>query len=126
MSRIRSRDTRPELAVRRAAHALGLRFRLYRLDLPGRPDLIFPGRKLAIFVHGCYWHQHPGCKRASKPKSRQHYWIPKLAGNVARDTATAATLAALGWRAAVIWECETLDPDALRRRLLDLVPPKRS
>jgi DNA mismatch endonuclease (patch repair protein) len=121
MSRIRSRDTLPEIAVRQAAHALGLRFRLYRRDLPGCPDLVFPRRKLALFVHGCYWHQHPGCRRASRPKSRPDYWLPKLARNVARDASATAQLAALGWQTAVIWECQATDRPELERRLLALI-----
>jgi DNA mismatch endonuclease, patch repair protein len=121
MSRIRSRDTVPELSVRRAAHAMGLRFRLHRRDLPGNPDLVFPKYKAALFVHGCYWHQHSGCRRASRPKSRQEYWIPKLAANVARDKRSAIELAALGWRTVIVWECEALDPPILHERLLSLI-----
>jgi len=124
MSRIRSRDTAPELSVRRAAHAMGLRFRLHRRDLPGNPDLVFPRHKVALFVHGCYWHQHAGCRRASRPKSRQEYWIPKLAANVARDERSAIALAALGWRTVVVWECEALDPVIVRERLLTLISRK--
>jgi DNA mismatch endonuclease (patch repair protein) len=120
MSHIRSRDTVPELSVRRAAHAMGLRFRLHRRDLPGNPDLVFPRYKVALFVHGCYWHQH-GCRRASTPKSRQEYWLPKLAANVARDQRSAIALAALGWRTIVVWECEALDAVLLRERLLGLI-----
>lgn len=118
MSRIRSRDTAPEIAVRRTAHAIGLRFRLHRRDLPGSPDLVFPRRRLAIFVHGCFWHQHEGCKRSSHPKSRQEYWIPKLEKNKNRDKVALELLTALGWRTAIIWECETSDRQSLSARLL--------
>jgi DNA mismatch endonuclease (patch repair protein) len=106
MAKIRAKHSRPELRVRRAAHALGLRFRLHRRDLPGTPDLVFPRYRLAIFVHGCFWHQHPGCRRAVIPVTRTDYWLPKLAGNQARDAAARETLDALGWRVAEIWECE--------------------
>ncbi|MFV0409489.1 MAG: very short patch repair endonuclease, partial [Paracoccus sp. (in: a-proteobacteria)] len=85
MAKIRGRDTKPELRVRRAAHALGLRFRLQRRDLPGTPDLVFPGRRIAMFVHGCFWHRHPDCRFAYTPKSRVAFWQAKFDGNVARD-----------------------------------------
>lgn len=115
MSRIRSRDTAPELTVRRLAHALGYRFRLHRRDLPGKPDLIFPGRKAAIFVHGCFWHQHPdpACVDARRPKSRPEYWNPKLDGNIARDERCRAELEATGWRVLILWECEVGRPETL-------------
>lgn len=110
MSRVKGRDTGPELAVRRAAHALGLRFRLNRRDLPGRPDVVFPKHRVALFVHGCFWHQHPGCRRARVPEARPEYWIAKLRRNVERDAAVGPALEALGWRPVVIWECEIKDP----------------
>ncbi len=106
MARIRSSNTKPELAVRRLLHSMGFRFRLHRRDLPGRPDLVLPKYRLAIFVHGCFWHQHPGCRLASSPKSRQDYWGPKLARNVERDGQAASQLIALGWKVEVIWECD--------------------
>jgi DNA mismatch endonuclease (patch repair protein) len=117
MRRIRKKDTRPEMAVRRAAHALGLRFRLYRRDLPGSPDLVFPRHGKLIFVHGCFWHQHPGCKLARQPNSRPEYWLPKLKRNVARDREAQAELLQAGWTVFLIWECETKDPTALRSRI---------
>jgi DNA mismatch endonuclease, patch repair protein len=113
MSRVRSTDTGPELLVRKAAHALGLRFRLHRRDLPGSPDLVFPKRAVALFVHGCFWHRHPTCRRASTPKSQTAYWTRKFARNVARDRRVAAELMALGWRPVVVWECQTKDPRKL-------------
>ena len=117
MSRIRSRDTRPELRVRRAAHRLGLRFRLHRRDLPGTPDLVFPGRRKAVFVHGCFWHSHSGCKYAYKPKSNVEFWQNKIQKNVDRDIRAKRELEAGGWDVIVIWECETKDDDRLARIL---------
>lgn len=113
MARVRSKNTQPEMRVRRAAHALGLRFRLYRRDLPGTPDLVFPKYKVALFVHGCFWHRHEGCPRATMPKTRVDYWQAKFHRNVERDARHAEDLLALGWNPAVIWECETTDPQLL-------------
>jgi DNA mismatch endonuclease (patch repair protein) len=107
MAAIRKRDTAPELRVRRALHAAGLRFRLHRADLPGTPDIVLPRCRVAILVHGCFWHQHPGCRLARRPRGNREYWDPKLARNVARDAATRDALTALGWRVIVVWECET-------------------
>lgn len=121
MARIRSKNTRPEMAVRSALHQLGFRFRLHQADMPGKPDIVFASRRLAVFVHGCFWHQHTRCRLASKPKSRQEYWGPKLAANVARDRRHLAELAAMGWRAEIIWECDARDPDRLADRLAALI-----
>lgn len=107
MSKIKSKNTKPELMVRSVCHRLGLRFRLHRSDLPGKPDLVFPKYNLCLFVHGCFWHQHPGCKYAYRPKSRPEFWIPKLQKNVIRDADARAELEAIGWKVAVIWECRT-------------------
>lgn len=115
MSLVRSRDTKPEMRVRRALHAAGLRYRLHDRRLPGVPDLVFPSRKIVVFVHGCFWHRHPGCSAARLPKSRQEFWEPKLAGNVARDMQVQAELEKQGWTVFVIWECETKCADALAR-----------
>jgi len=117
MSRIRSRHTQPELIVRRLAHALGYRFRLHRNDLPGTPDLVFSARKKAVFVHGCFWHRHSGCRYASTPKSNVDYWQSKFRVNVERDARVLRELLALGWSPLVIWECELLDLEALTIRL---------
>ena len=117
MSRIRAKDSKPEMIVRRVAHGLGYRHRLHRKDLPGKPDLVFPSRRKVIFVHGCFWHQHAGCPLASKPKTRPEYWEPKLAGNMARDRKAQAELNELGWAVLVIWECETKDIKAFAERL---------
>ena len=113
MRAVRSRDTGPEMIVRRFLHAAGLRFRLHDRRLPGVPDLVFPGRRIALFVHGCFWHQHPSCPAASRPRSRTDYWSQKLDGNVARDERQRLALEAAGWKVLVIWECETRSPAAL-------------
>lgn len=106
MRRIRSANTKPELLLRRALHAMGFRYQLQKHDLPGRPDVCFARQRVAIFVHGCFWHQHSGCVEASKPKSNTDYWAKKLAGNVARDKRNIENLSALGYEVVVCWECE--------------------
>lgn len=106
MSRIRGKDTRPELLLRKALHRLGLRYRLHGTGLPGKPDLVFPRYKAVVFVHGCFWHHHTGCKIATTPKSNTPFWLEKFEKNVARDIRVAAELEALGWRVFVVWECE--------------------
>lgn len=106
MSGIRGRNTRPEMAVRRHLHAAGFRFRLHRKDLPGKPDIVLPRHKVAIFVHGCFWHRHAGCPKATTPSSNIEFWQKKFADNVARDARDRAALEALGWRVLVVWECE--------------------
>jgi len=121
MARIRSKDTAPEMAVRRVAHRLGYRFRLHCSNLPGRPDIVFPRKRKIVLVHGCFWHQHAGCRRARAPRSRLDYWGPKLARNTERDRRVALELQALGWRVYVIWECETADTEALGGKLHDFL-----
>ena len=117
MSRIKGRDTKPELLVRSTAHRLGLRFRLHDKRLPGKPDLVLPKHRTVIFVHGCFWHGHT-CKRgARQPKDNAAYWRAKIARNVARDGASLKTLKQNGWSPLVIWECETRDPVKLSRRI---------
>ena len=108
MSGIRARDTKPEMTVRRLLHAMGYRFRLHAKDLPGKPDIVFRRRRVAIFVHGCFWHRHPDpdCKLAPMPKSRVEFWTAKLEGNRARDNANIASLEAMGWQVLVIWQCQ--------------------
>ena len=121
MRRVKSKATAPELKVRRALTALGARYRLNRKDLPGSPDVVMPGRKLAIFVHGCFWHGHD-CARGSRvPKANREYWTAKVARNVARDARCRDELAARGWRVETIWECELKDEAALRARLEGLL-----
>lgn len=117
MRAVRGKNTGPELKVRRAAHALGYRFRLHRKDLPGSPDLVFPRLKAAIFVHGCFWHGHDCARGARTPKTNEDYWRAKIARNVARDARTSAELEALGWRVETIWECELKDLPSLNDRL---------
>jgi len=117
MRRVRSKDTAPEMRVRRLAHGMGYRYRLHAKDLPGSPDLVFRSRKRVVFVHGCYWHRHPGCRRASTPSTRRDYWQAKFDRNVARDAAAQAALEEAGWDVLVVWECETKDEEALRRTL---------
>lgn len=119
MRRIKKVNTKPEIAVRSAAHGLGLRFRLHSKGLPGTPDLVFPRHRVAIFVHGCFWHQHGGCRLARIPKSRTDYWLPKFQRNQARDTRNVEALREAGWRVAVIWECETADARYLSDRVRD-------
>ncbi|WP_296753533.1 very short patch repair endonuclease [Thiobacillus sp.] len=106
MSRIRGKDTVPELVLRKTLHGLGLRYRLGGAGLPGKPDLVFPRYKSVVFVHGCFWHRHAGCKVASMPKSNVEFWSEKFAKNLARDARVAKELAALGWRVFTVWECE--------------------
>jgi DNA mismatch endonuclease, patch repair protein len=117
MSRVRSKDTGPELLVRRTAHALGFRYVLHSKKLPGHPDLVFPSRRKVIFVHGCFWHQHQGCPHAAPPRSRQEYWLPKLQANRERDSNNLVRLKDLGWKVLLLWECELRDSKALKRRL---------
>lgn len=108
MACIKRRDTMPELRVRRALHRLGYRFRLHRKDLPGTPDIVLPRHRTIIFVHGCFWHGHPGCPRASSPSTRREYWEAKFAANVHRDERNQADLMEQGWRVLTLWECETI------------------
>lgn len=124
MARVRGKDTKPEMVVRRAMHAAGLRYCLHDRRLPGAPDLVFPGRRVALFVHGCFWHRHddPSCKLARLPKSRLDFWENKLEGNRLRDQRNIAQLEAAGWEVIVSWECEL----KLDQRLLALVDKVRS
>ena len=121
MALIKARDTKPELKVRRAMHAAGLRYRLHAKDLPGRPDLVFRSRRIAVFVHGCFWHQHPdpACKLARMPKSKLDFWRPKLEGNLQRDLRTRGELEVRGWSVLEVWECQTGSDelDALARKI---------
>lgn len=117
MRAVKSNDTAAELAVRRVAHNLGYRYRLHRRDLPGKPDMVFPGRRKVIFVHGCFWHQHQECDRSRMPKSNQGYWRPKLQRNVERDARVQAELADMGWDVLILWECEVKHSELLKERL---------
>ena len=120
MRRIRAKDTKPEMAVRRAAHAIGLRYRLHARNLPGRPDLVFAKRRLVIFVHGCFWHRHQGCRNCTTPKSRVEFWEKKFSANVRRDNEVTEKLSEEGWRVEVIWECEASRKTVLDKRLADI------
>ena len=123
MRAVKGTNTRPEQAVRSLLHSLGYRFRLHRRDLPGAPDIVLPGRKAVIFVHGCFWHGH-GCKRGNRaPKANADYWAGKLARNMARDSRMRAELEALGWRVLVVWECEIRDKQALTGKLREFLDP---
>ena len=106
MRRIRSTNTKPEMLLRKALHARGLRFRLHGRQLPGKPDIVMPKHRVAIFVHGCFWHRHEGCKVATTPKSNTPFWIAKFDRNVTRDERVRAELEAAGWRVVISWECE--------------------
>jgi DNA mismatch endonuclease (patch repair protein) len=119
MSRVRGADTKPEMIVRRMAHGMGYRYRVHRRDLPGKPDLVFPSRRKAIFVHGCFWHRHPDpkCSLARLPKSRLEFWRAKLDGNRARDERNETRLRELGWGVLTIWECQLRDRGALERTI---------
>ncbi len=117
MRRVKGRDTAPELKVRRLLTALGARYRLHRKDLPGKPDIVMAGRRLAIFVHGCFWHGHDCARGARVPKANRDYWLGKVGRNRQRDGASQAALEAAGWRVETIWECEMKDEAALKGRL---------
>lgn len=117
MGRIRSKNTKVEMTVRRLVFAMGYRYRLHRADLPGRPDMVFPVRRKIIFTHGCFWHRHEGCKLAPLPKSRLDFWQTKFETNRKRDIRTQMSLHEQGWRVLVIWECELKDLEGLRRRV---------
>jgi len=125
MGRIRRSDTKPEWAVRRLLHRLGYRFRTQWKAAPGRPDVAFPGRRRIIFVHGCFWHQHDGCRHARIPATRTEFWAAKFERNKARDARDLARAADDGWEALVIWECEVADQANLEARLKAFVGPTR-
>jgi DNA mismatch endonuclease (patch repair protein) len=122
MRLIKGKNTRPEIRVRQLLHALGYRFRLHRKDLPGTPDITLPRWKSVIFVHGCFWHAHPDCKRSAMPKTNVDFWEEKLKGNITRDAKSIEQLRQLGYRCLVIWECETKNLDVLADRLKAFLP----
>jgi DNA mismatch endonuclease, patch repair protein len=121
MRAVKAKDTKPEMIVRRLLHRAGYRFRLHRANLPGKPDLTFPSRRKVIFVHGCFWHQHPGCRAADRPSSNTAYWRAKLDRNMERDKTTQEALERGGWRTLIVWECQTRNPDALLTLLTDFL-----
>ena len=117
MSRIRGKDTKPELAVRSALHRMGYRFRLHRKDLPGRPDIVLPKYRAVVFVNGCFWHRHKGCRSAYTPKTRKEFWAKKFRENSGRDRRSRTALEKQGWRVLTVWECETRSIDGLHKLL---------
>lgn len=125
MAKIRAKDTKPEMTVRRMLHALGYRFRLHGPGLPGKPDVVFPRKKLALFIHGCFWHQHENCKHSVLPKSRPEFWLPKLKRNKERDTENIAKLQQIGWQTMTVWECETRSPEELANKLKNAIGEPR-
>jgi len=124
MSRIRGRDTKPELVVRSTLHRMGFRFRLCRRDLPGSPDIVLPRYGVVVFVHGCFWHRHKGCKGAATPKSNVGFWQDKFEKNVERDKRDRRALKRLGWKVATVWECQTRDIEKLERLLRRKLEPQ--
>ena len=120
MSAIKSKNTKPEIAVRKLLHSMGYRFRLHRKDLPGSPDIVLPKYKTVIFVHGCFWHRHENCKYASTPKTRKEFWENKFKSNVKRDKEIQEKIKNLDWRSVVIWECEIKNKISLERKLRNL------
>lgn len=126
MALIRSKNTKPEMVVRRFLYRLGYRYRLHQKGLPGAPDLVFASRKTVLFVHGCFWHAHEGCNVAHQPESRSAYWAEKFERNKARDRRNEQVLREAGWKVLTVWECETKDLSTLERRLASaLGPPRR-
>ena len=121
MSLIRSANTKPEIAVRKILHSLGFRFRLHKKNFPGKPDIVLKKHKTAIFVHGCFWHQHKGCKRSNIPKTNKSYWVTKLERNKKRDALHKKELKKMDWKTIVVWECEIKTPEKLGKRLLKLI-----
>jgi DNA mismatch endonuclease (patch repair protein) len=125
MGRIRSKDTKPEMVIRRALFGLGYRYQIHRKDLPEKPDIVFPGRKKALFVHGCFWHAHQNCKVANMPKSRTEYWRAKFERNVERDKQNKRRLRLLGWGTLTIWECQIKRKERVVGRLASYLGPVR-
>jgi DNA mismatch endonuclease (patch repair protein) len=121
MQAVKSKDTAPELTVRRLAHRMGYRFRLHRKDLPGKPDLVFPGRHRVIFVHGCFWHGHDCIRGARVPKGNRDYWVKKIARNRARDQKNLEQLTAAGWTSLVVWECNMRNEKKLTTQVRDFL-----
>ena len=117
MAAVKNKNTAPEIIVRKTLHRLGYRFRLHRRDLPGNPDIGLPKYRAVIFVHGCFWHGHPGCSRASRPRTNAEFWNTKLDKNLRRDQEVQARLHALGWRVLVIWQCRTKDREQLEQQI---------
>ena len=117
-------NSAPEIAVRKILHALGLRFRLHRRELPGTPDIVLAGHKTVVFVHGCFWHRHSGCRKATTPRNRAEFWAEKFKRNIERDARNEAALSAAAWRVLIIWECQTLDTESLCKKLRKQFSPR--
>ncbi|MGK8204359.1 very short patch repair endonuclease [Burkholderia cenocepacia] len=126
MSKVRGKNTRPELVVRSALHRCGFRFRLHVGNLPGRPDIVLPRWNTVIFVHGCFWHRHQGCKLTTTPQTRTSFWIGKFNKNKSRDTANKLALEEIGWKVMIIWECETRNPEGLVKAIQPLIDLRES
>ncbi len=126
MRRVRSADTTPERKVRSLLHKLGLRFRLHRSDLPGKPDIVLPKHRTVVFVHGCFWHRHQGCPHATTPASRQEYWLPKFRRTVERDKKNQEELHRQGWNVVVVWECEMKNLGLLAEQIMRNIVHKES
>ena len=124
MSAIKSKNTKPEIAVRKLLHSMGYRFRLHRKDLPGSPDIVLPKYKTVIFVHGCFWHRHENCKYASNPKTRREFWEKKFKENIERDKKTQEKLKNLGWKTNIVWECEVKNREILILKLEEILRKK--
>lgn len=125
MSRVKGRNTTPELKVRSLLHRLGFRFTLRRRDLPGRPDIVLPMHEAVIFVNGCFWHQHKDCPKSALPKTREEFWLTKLGGNVERDMCNVTELKQAGWKVLTVWECEVRDDSTLSAKLLSSLTRSR-
>lgn len=123
MRQVRGANTGPELAVRRIAHGMGLRFRLHRRDLPGTPDFVLPRHRVVVFVHGCFWHRHEGCPRATMPETRWEFWSKKFSATIQRDARQISELSQLGWKVVTVWECEIKNTGAIEARLKAAVSP---
>ena len=121
MSRVVSKDTKPEMMVRRLIHGLGYRYRLHRPDLPGRPDLVFPSRRKVIFVNGCFWHNHANCPKVRIPETNREYWVAKIERNSERDRRNLCLLQESGWHAETVWECQLKDLESLTSRIVDFL-----
>jgi len=126
MAKVKGKNTGPEKIVRGALHRLGCRFRLHRKDLPGSPDIVLTKYRLAIFVHGCFWHRHPGCSKSTVPKTRAKFWSDKFAANISRDLRATSALKAQGWKPIIVWECETKNAQRLDRKLSKLTTKRQS
>lgn len=125
MASNKGKNTKPELLLRSSLHTLGYRFRVHGKGLPGTPDIVFPRRRKILWLHGCFWHAHPGCQFAAMPKTRAEYWLPKLARNRERDLQHAQALNEMGWQSLVVWECELIDIGAVRARAVAFIGPTR-